>query len=773
MTAPSVPRLPNQWPTDVTSFVGRRRELRELRRALSSSRLVNLTGVGGVGKTRLALRVAWDLRRAFQDGVRLVELAGLEDEGLVPQAVVTALGIYDQSTRWTPETVADRLGDQQLLLVIDNCEHVLQSCAVMVATLLRDCPNLRVLATSRQALGIAGERVWPLAALAVPEADAEIPAQRLTEFEAVSLFVDRATAVVPEFDLDERTGPVVARICRRLDGIPLAIELAAVSLRILAPDDILRRLDDRFGFLTSGNRASFPRHQTLRALIDWSFDLCSDEERALWARSSVFAEDFDLEGAEIVCAGGELTTAHVLDAVTGLVDKSILIRTEHGGRVRYRLLETIRQYGLDALNRSAQVALVRGRHRDRYSDLVEQFAHGWFGPDQVSWFSRMKTEHANTRTALEHCLAESGDISVAMRIVDSLLDYWRTGGLISEGRRWCDRILERDSAASAPRLRLVITASHLALLQGDLSAADALLEEGRRLSRVLGDETGRLLLKGPEGLAAALRRDFPRAIATYESALDQLREKEELRSLLAVLFGVGMCYSLLGDSTSAAAYYEELLGRSQSQGEKWRRSYALWGLGVEAWRAGELQHAAELIHESLELQRKFNDHHTVGQCVEVLAWIAMSQGENEQAARLFGVSNTFLREGGTPLLAFFDEYHHHCERAVRRALGEQKYGKFFAQGASVRLQNAVGYALGEPVGASTPVAPERETELSRRELEIADLVVQGMSNKQIANTLVLSQRTAEAHVQNILLKLGFTSRAQIAAWATERQSRSH
>ncbi|WP_395475303.1 ATP-binding protein [Saccharopolyspora spinosa] len=753
----------------MTSFVGRRIELSQVRRALSGSRLVSLTGVGGVGKTRLALRLSWDVRRAFPDGVCLVELAGLEDEGLVPQSVITALGIHDQATRWTPETVAERVGDRRLLLVLDNCEHVLETCAATVATLLERCPQLRVLTTTRQALGIAGEQVLRVPALSYPPGDAELQPSGFMGYEAVALFVDRAGAVVPDFALDDRTASAVCAICRRLDGIPLAVELAAFSLRVLSPDQLVQRLDDRFSLLNVGNRDALPRHQTLRALIDWSFDLCSEEERTFWARASVFAEHFDLEGAERVCVADDLDRTVVLDAIAGLVDKSILIRDERDGRVRFRMLETIRQYGLDVLRGSGHERQVRCRHRDWYRGLVEQMQLDWFGPDQTAWFARMRVEHTNIRTALEFCLREPGEASAGVRIADNLRDYWRVSGLISEGRRWCDRFLEGDSGASVRRLRLLISASHLALLQSDLWAAVEPLDEARSLAFDLRDEFCDLLLHVPEAVAEALQEEFPQAITTLEERIDGLRRSGDLPWFSTALVVLGVSCSLLGDHERTTTYYNELLDLCRVHGEKWRRSYALWGLGVDAWRQGDTLHATELVRESLEIQRHFNDYLGAGQCVEALAWIATSERRWQQAARLFGLASTIRYETGGRLLYFFSGYHAECERKAHEELGDGAYARLFEQGANVGLEGAIGYVLGERSVKHRPKKYDA-TPLSRREREVADLVAQGMSNKQIANGLMISQRTAEAHVEHILVKLGFMSRAEIAAWVTEQRS---
>ncbi len=341
-------------PIDVTSFVGRRRELSEARRLLGDARLLTLAGAGGVGKTRLALRLAAEVRRTFPDGVWLADLAPVQDGELVPQTVIAALGLQDHSTRLPVETLLEYLAGKRLLLVLDNCEHVLDACAVLATKLLSQAEALRILATSRQLLSVEGEQVMEVPPLSVPDLDWLSAAGSLTGYEAVRLFAERAAAVVPGFAVTASNGAVVARLCQGLDGMPLAIELAAVRLRVLSAEQILERLDDRYRLLTGGSRTGLERHQTLRAAIEWSYDLCSPQEQILWGRLSVFSGGFDLEAAEQVCAGEDIAQEDVFELVTGLLDKSVLAREEHGSRVRYRLLETIRQYGQTHLTESGQ-----------------------------------------------------------------------------------------------------------------------------------------------------------------------------------------------------------------------------------------------------------------------------------------------------------------------------------------------------------------------------------------------------------------------------------
>jgi predicted ATPase len=440
-------------PVDVTSFVGRRRELSEARRLLGGARLLTLAGAGGVGKTRLALRLAAEVRRTFPDGVWLADLAPLQGGELVAPTVMAALGLVDHSMRLPVDTLVEYVAGKRLLLVLDNCEHVLDWCAVLAARLLSETAGLRILATSRQLLSVEGEQVLEVPPLSVPHPDRLSAAGSLIEYEAVRLFAERAAAVVPGFAVTAGNGAVVARLCQELDGIPLAIELAAVRLRVLSAEQILERLDDRYRLLTGGSRTALPRHQTLRAAIEWSYDHCSPSEQILWVRLSVFSGGFDLETAEEVCAGEDIAQQDVFELVTGLVDKSILAREEHGSRVRYRLLETIRQYGQLRLTESGQEESLRRRHRDYYHQLALRADAAVMSPRQTQWLLHLRPDLPNIRVALELCLTEPGQAQAGLQIASALQYYWLFYGLLREARQWLARglRLDRGRPSSGPR----------------------------------------------------------------------------------------------------------------------------------------------------------------------------------------------------------------------------------------------------------------------------------------------------------------------------------
>jgi len=471
-------------PADVTSFVGRKHELAAVKRLLPNTRLLTLTGMGGVGKTRLALRAAADLRRGFVDGVWLIELAGLQDGALVTQTVFSALGLHDRAAAGSVANLVEFLAPRQLLLIVDNCEHVLADCAQLTTELLRACPGLRILATTRQALGVAGEHTLVVPPLALPGEHEVMVAERLRTYDAVELFAERAAAVRPGFVVDESNCEAVAAVCWRLEGVPLAIELAAGRLRALSAQQLLERLDDRFRVLTGGSRTALPRQQTLRALIDWSYELCSAGEQLLWARLSAFADGFDLDAVEEVCTSPELPVERVLDLVAGLVDKSVLVAEERAGRVRYQLPETLREYGLELLDSSGETIDVLRRHEEWCHRLAKQTQDEWAGPNQVEWFGRLQSDHGNVRAALTFCIENPVEAERGIEMVAAMRYYWLTSGRLREGQRWMHRLLSVAPETAAFRARGLYVAGYLDLMLSDFASADVHLKEARTLAQV-------------------------------------------------------------------------------------------------------------------------------------------------------------------------------------------------------------------------------------------------------------------------------------------------
>ena len=763
-----LPRRRDNLHAEMSSFVGRRREVAEAKRLLSSARLLTLTGTGGVGKTRLALRVARDVRRAFPDGIWLVDLGELEDPGLLVRTVAVALGLGDRSTR---SLIREYFEDKGLLLVLDNCEHLLDGCAELAGELLASAPALRILATSRQALRVEGEYVIPVSPLPVPDPDNLPSTGALGEFGAVRLFADRAEAVVPGFTVDAANRAAVARICQRLDGIPLAIELAAARLQVLSAEQIVDRLDDRFRLLTTGARTSLPRQHTLRAAIDWSYDLCPSPEQALWARLSVFSGGFGLTAAEEVCSGGGIGRADVFDLVAALVDKSILGREEHGGGVRYRMLETIRQYGRDRLAGSGQQRTLLTRHRDFYRLLAAQAEADWFGPRQVEWLAHLHQEHPNLRLALEFCLTEPGHARTGLEMAADLQGFWFATGRYGEGRRWLDRALEVDSEPTAGRAKALAICGQLALLLGDPDRAADLLAECQSAAQWLGRPRDLARAAQYSSLAALYRSDPSGSLRLAEEALAGYRAAGDLANVSSTLTQLTLAASFAGDPR-AAGIGAECLTLCRANGAQWSESWVLTAVGLGMWLRGERPAASRPIRKALRLKRPVHDPWGTAVCLEVLAWIAAAEERYQRSAQLLGASQTLSRSTGAPLTAAgpLDRHHDACERRTREALGRQRFRTMFSRGAHLTLEEACAYALTQTARRGSPERPRRPaaaaTPLSRREQQVAELIAEGLSNQEIAAKLVISRRTAEGHVEHILVKLGFTTRTQIATWVS-------
>ncbi|MFG1707400.1 ATP-binding protein [Nonomuraea sp. M3C6] len=778
ITSTSRGRQMGRLPAEVTSFVGRRHEVAEVKQLLSASRAVTLTGVGGVGKTRLALRVGHEVRRAFRDGVWLVELAALQCPDLLAQVVAEALEIRGRTAGAPMTVLTEHLRDKQALVILDNCEHLVGECAVLAETLLRAAGEVRILATSRQAMGLVGEQVVPVPTLSLPECpEWDVPRPWLgapvrgDPGEAVRLFAERARAVLPAFAVTEDNREVVAGIVRRLDGLPLGIELAAVRLRALSAQQLLDRLENRFRLLTGGSRAVLPRHQTLRALIDWSYTLCSDKERLLWERASVFAGGLDLEAAEAVCSGAGIAREDVVDLVIGLVDKSVLLREDHRDGVRYRILETLREYGRERLLASGQEDRLRRRHAGYYRELAARARAELFGPGQVAWLTRLQVEHANLRTALNTFSAAPSGAETCLSMATDLLYHWITSYYLGEGRGWLERGLAAGEATGEEvRARALWAGGWLAIIQADIPAATALLRESRRLGERLGDESVLGYVALFSGMTAMWDGRAGEAIERYEEALPRHRGTGDPIGLSLALVRLSLAHSFLGESSAAVAAGEESLAISDAYGEGWHRAYTMMALGVEVWRQGDLARAAELESQSLAFNRSMGDWQGVGITVEVLAWIAASGRQCQRAARLLGIAQNVWSSLGAAMSGFghLTRYHDECAALCRETLGEAGFAAAVRRGGRLPCDEALAYALQEDIPGRDGNGQGEAAPLTRREREIAALVARGMTNREIAASLVIAQRTAECHIEHILTKLGFSSRAQIAVWVGER-----
>jgi non-specific serine/threonine protein kinase len=696
--------------------------------------------------------------------VWLIELAEVSDPSLLVDVVAATLGVGNESAGRLLEVLIDFLSPRETLLIVDNCEQVVEAVATLAETLLQACPELRILATSREPLNIAGEAVLRVPPLRVPDPDRDPTLVELPRFDAVTLFADRAAAAVPGFELDADNKAAVAGICAHVDGLPLAIELAAARMRSMSPQQILARLADRYTLLTRGSRTAPSRQQTLRWCIDWSYGLCTPVEQRLWARLSVFACTGELDAIEQVC-GVDLAPDTPLDVLSSLVDKSILVREESDTIVRFRMLETIRDYGRERLRESGEYQQLRRRHSAWYHQLALDAEAGWISDRQLDWIARLQRELPNLREALESYLDEDTEEAAraALRTTAALYDFWSLCGLYGEGRSWIDRVLAHSEAETTPdRIKALCVGCQLAAAQGDFQSAAALLAEGRALA----EQDPHPAIQAQIAYAAAVLALASGNAANVSSCLEH--DVETFPSdrsgglYVGTLTLLGKAYEVRGDMTRASERYRRVLSITEARGELLYRSAALHGLGVVAWQQGERDNARQMLEEALRINRRPNSPVLNAFGLEALAWIVADQGDAERAAVLLGAAQGMWLVGSTVGVVFPDmsRFHEDCERIARSTLGTRGFDAAFRQGRAMDMGTAVAYALGEqPADAARTSA-----KLTKRERQVADLVAKGLSNKQIAAELVVSQRTAQGHVEHILTKLAFTSRAQIAAW---------
>ena len=755
-------------PLELTSFVGRRHELTEAKNLLAGSRLVTLIGIGGVGKTRLAMRVAASVQREYADGVRLVGLGELRDESSLVDAVAGALGLRDHSARPLREVLIEFLVPRELLLVLDNCEHMVDAVAELAETLLRVCPGLRILATSREPLAVGGEAVLRVPPLAVPDSERRPSLRALSRYDAVSLFVERGAAAVPGFALTEENAAAVAGICHRLDGLPLPIELAAARLRAMSPQQILVRLTDRFTLLTRGNRGAPTRQQTLRLCIDWSFELCTAGEQLVWGRVAVFAGCFELDAAEQVCGEG-LASGELLDTLTSLVEKSILIREESGSVVLFRMLETLREYGYEKLEQSGEALDLRRRHRNWYEALALDAEAEWISARQLDWIARLKREQPNLREALEFGVDD--DPVAGLRTAAALFLFWGSQGLYNEGRRWLGQMLARQSGPPTVEwVKALQRASMMANVQGDLPAGAALVAEGRALTAHTSDPMMRALVAYGDGMLALYSGDLARASSDLETALTEFTARGDRTLEVAALYPLGLAYGLRGSTDRAIERLERVLAITEQHGERMYRSHSLWALGIALWRHGDGDRAVRVLEQSLEVTRQVHGPRVAASCLEALAWIACGLRDEPRAAVLLGAAEELARSVGSAVVIYSDllVYHQECEQKSRRELGDKGFAAAYRKGQGLGFDAAIAYALREQPPSTSAPTTGGSTRLTKRERQVADLIAEGLTNQAIADRLVISPRTAQGHVEHILAKLGFTSRTQVAAWVVER-----
>jgi predicted ATPase/DNA-binding CsgD family transcriptional regulator len=764
MTGGLIRPVPGELPGEVTGFVGRRRELAVLDGLLATARLVTVTGPGGVGKTRVALRAAARARGRFADGAFLAELGGLHDPALLPHTVANCLGLPEQDARAQADAIVDYLQGRQLLLILDSCEHLIGACADLTGLLLRYAARVTVLATSRQPMNVPGEHCYPVPPLPVPRPEAGGSGRG----DAVELFAQRATAASPGFAVTAGNRDDVIRLCRRLDGIPLAIELAAVQLRTLTLSQLGGRLEHRLGPLAGDRRAVPPHQQTLSATTRWSYDLCSPAEQRLWARLSVFAGSFDIPAAEAVCAGGPLAAEDVLPTLIGLVDKSVVLRSEDDG-TRYWLLDTIREFGVGRCDREEAEA-ARDRHIAYFRALAGDFGAHAKDDDQLPRYRRLRREHPDLRAALGYALSGPGREREAARLAADLRAYWEISGLLREGTYWLTKLLARFEDPSAERAWLLLTRGVLATLQGDLALAVADLELSISLAQEHRESRACALGHAYLCLALTFSGRHAEAAASGAVAAERLDALGHFAGLVSLDIHLGYLHLLSGEFDLAIERCDQGLGRLGASQERWARGYLLVIKAMTLFFQGQDEASAAAARSALIKKHELGDTVGTAYCLEALGMLSVRQQRAERTAWLFGAADVLWDMAGTRLggTAIMEELHQQAVKAAQDALGEGRYAALFRGGAAQPLDRIVGLAAADddelPAAPGLPAAPDLPGPLTEREREIAVLVAEGMSNRDIARQLAIAKRTVDAHLGHIFAKLGISSRVRLATW---------
>jgi predicted ATPase/class 3 adenylate cyclase/Flp pilus assembly protein TadD len=638
--------LSTNLPQQLTSFIGREKELAEIKDLLGKTRLLTLTGSGGTGKTRLSLQASADVLEQYPDGVWIVELAPLADPTLIPQAVAEVLNLRESPGDTITKTLLRFLKARAMLLVLDNCEHLLEASARLIDSILKSCPQIRVLVSSREALGIAGEIAYRLPSLSVPNPREPQTPQNLVRHEAVRLFIERATAANPAFALTSQNAQALASVCYRLDGIPLAIELAASRVRAMPLDQIESRLDSRFRLLTGGSRTALPRQQTLRALIDWSYDLLNDSEKAVLCRLSVFAGGWTLEGAEAVCVGEGIEDWEVLDLLTSLVDKSLVNYEDWEPSGRYRMLETVRQYARDRLMERGESIAVRQRHQDYFLAWAEAATLKLTGADQAEWLHRLEIEHENLRAGLDWSLSEMGDVQ-SLRFCKAVQRFWWMRGHLTEGREWSERALSQPALPdwNLERANVLNGTGVIAWMQGDFASARAYHEQSLALYRQIGDSKGTGDALNGLGIVLCAQGDYTSALTCYQESLAIKRELGD-RSITDTLGNLGVVAFARSDYGSARAYYEESLALQRQREDRRGIALSLNGLGVVADEQGEYDSARAYHEESLAIRRELGDRRGIAWSLNNLGAGADARGDYVAARNYHEESLAIRREIG-------------------------------------------------------------------------------------------------------------------------------
>lgn len=799
--------------SQLTSFVGRQHEILEVGRLLTMHRLVSLTGAPGVGKTRLALRVAGEIAKHFPDGVTTIELAPLADPHFVPLVVARAIGVRDSPSQPTVAAIAEAVGTRLTLLLLDNCEHLIEACAELVERLMHACPGLTILTTSREPLMVNGETVVRVSPLSLPDGVPPHDVDALLASEAIRLFVERGRSARSDFALTAENGAAVIAICRHLDGIPLAIEMAAAHLRGLAAEQLAERLIGRLPRLTAVSRTVLSRHRTLHELIAWSDALLTGPERALLWQLAVFAGGFNLEAVETVCGGQHGDEPPVLDRLLRLIDKSLVVMEERDGQARYRLLEITRQYAAERLRASGAELACRERHRDWVLALAKSAAPKLLGPEQAIWLRRLEADHDNIRAALALSLVHPpDDAENALGLVAALYRFWWRAGHRSEGRTWIERALSRAGAARSPAFaRALNGAGALARAQGDYAVAwwsfetslsifrelgdergianalhnlasiarhrgehaqaSMLLEESLAAWRTLGDDWGIATALGHQARVAQGLGDYPRAVRLWQDSLTRFRALGESMEVAVALSMLGRIAIAQDELAQAAVQFDESLRLFGELENRAGVANALTGLGRVAVRTGQYARARQILQESLVVSRELADREGIAECLAQLAAVAAATGQPVLSVRLFGAVDAVREALGGSFSTISQVDLEHDLSVARSELAGDIFEATWRDGralpAQVAIEEALSLQVPDPAAAPPPGGSLSSHLLTAREREVARLIARGLTNRQIADELVIAVRTAHAHVGNILGKLGFSSRSQIAIWALD------
>jgi non-specific serine/threonine protein kinase len=791
------------------AFIGRESETAEIASLLSTARLLTLTGPGGVGKTRLAAQIATEAWDSFGHGVRWVDLGSLTDGALVPHVVATQCGVAVRSGTAVLDALVTVLRRKNMLLVLDNCEHLLPACARLIETLLTSCPELHILATSREPLSLPGEVIWLVAPLRVPEQEPLASVDDLLTYEAVKLFMARAAAVRPEFELTEENAASVVRICRRLDGLPLALELGAARLRFLSPRELAERLDDALRLLTRGSRNAPPRQQTMRATLDWSYGLLAESEQIVFCHLAVFPGSFPLDAAEKVCTEAGVAEGEGLEVLARLVDKSLVTALDSGKGTRYRLLEPLRQFAYEHLVAIEMEMCAEQQLCDWCAALAAEATANLFGPEQGLWLDRLETEHDNLRAALAWSLAHDG-ASIAGQIVANIWLFWQMRGYLAEGHRWIDQILEQLPEPTPLRANLLWIAGILARSNPELGQRH--FNESLAIWQSLGDDVGTLRTLASQAFMAQILNDHERAVTYLEQSLLLARASSGELALADILSGLALSVLELGDLDRAELLCEEALDLCHRSGDLRVEAAAKANLGL-IWQArGDMQRAAAFWDESLQLRQDIGDHGGIAHVKVLQAGLALRNEEYERATALYQESLTMRQQSGghdgvPPIfdgLAAIASVQGDPIRAVqlaaaaealrttiglplppserdaldqtlataRRRLNPEDFTQAWQEGLALSPDQAYATALRlgtasstsdsdtTPVGGSSPSAASTAPNygLTRREIEVLRYLTFGLTYSQIAENLYISPRTVDAHVRSIFGKMDVRSR---------------